>query len=829
MRQSRRALWEALAFSLIMLIVVATAIFGLCVTTESAALAGFRHYLVNLLLESSVAVDPQLHESIRRPEQLNDPDYSRAVEPLRRIRRAVPDVRYIYTLVMSDGQVHFVLDAAEPGAVTPSGRSEQSGVWEVYPELSDNLKRAMGLGGRPGIAIANQEPVTDAWGTFMSGFAPIRDPRGRQIGVIGIDVDASKLVARLNRLRREALTGLAPAGILIAVAGVLFYRVRRRGLADAHSVLESAAEANRTAQVLAEERRRLGEVIEGTNVGTWEWHAGKCGMSVSERIAQMTGHSLADLQQWELLQWRSLVHPDDSAGWERAVIASIADPNTVLVHEIRVRRADGNWLWLLIRGKVLQSDAQDRPALFAGIAVDISDRKALEMALIDSAQRDRLTGLPNRSVFMERLAGALTRVRNGEQPACAVLFFDFDRFKQINDTLGHEAGDELLRQIAGRLQTAMRAEERHARKLEGDVLSRFGGDEFLVLVNDLRSCDEAVRVAERLLNVLVPSYNILGHEVHSSASVGIVTTDRCQGSAEEFVRNADVAMYEAKRAGRGCSVVFSEAMHERLTRHLAIETSLRRAIGTDQLYVEYQPVVDLESGRRRSVEVSVCWNHPSLGAIAASEFVPIAAESGLLVVIGQWAIRQACRAMVAWRADDADSAPDTVSINLCRAQIACGDRFVEHIVATLEAYELAPAHLQIEVSEREVMANRTQVGPLFAKLRRLGVKLAIDEFGAGHSSLSVLRSYPVDTVKIDDSFLTDLHGSHAGMAVMSATLTLIRNLGALSVATGVQHEAQVAILQSLGCHCAQGAYYGTSMPATRVIAATSTPRAELPL
>jgi diguanylate cyclase (GGDEF)-like protein len=665
-----------------MWVVVAAGIFGLWVTTERSAFTGFRQHLLNLAREASVAVDPELHERIRRPEQLNDPDYRRAVAPLRRIRGAVPDIWYLYTIVRSGGEVHFVLDAADPGSVSATGRADQSGVWEVYPHQSRNLDLVLGTDGWPGVPVADESPATDEWGTFMSGLVPLLDEHGRQFGAIGVDVDASKLLARLATARRRALLGLIPAGVLIAIVGVCFFRIRRRGLADAQSV-------------------------------------------------------------------------------------------------------------------------------------------------IDSAQRDKLTGLPNRTVFMEILERSLARVRERRQPACAVLFFDFDRFKQVNDTLGHEAGDELLRQIAGRLQTALRAGERGAAEFDGDMLSRFGGDEFLVLVNDLRTCEESVRVAERLLNALTPCYHVLGHEVHSTASVGIVTTDHCQGSAEEFVRNADVAMYEAKRAGRGCSVVFSEAMHARLTRHLAIETSLRRAIGTDQLLLEYLPTVALEDARRHSVAASPLWKHPTLGSIAASEFVPIAEECGLLVALGQWTIEEACKAMAGWRAKNARASPETVSVNICGSDVSLGDRFVEHVRRTLERCKLAPQHLQLELSERDVMRDRDEAGKFFGKLRRLGVKLALNEFGAGHSSLAVLRAIPVDMVKIDRSYLADLHGNHAGLAVISATLTLIRNLDMISVAQGVENETQVGILQSLGCHCAQGPLFGSPQAASRVIESVDSPHSRL--
>jgi diguanylate cyclase (GGDEF)-like protein len=409
---------------------------------------------------------------------------------------------------------------------------------------------------------------------------------------------------------------------------------------------------------------------------------------------------------------------------------------------------------------------------------------------------------------MESLERSLLRVREGQQRACAVLFFDFDRFKQVNDTLGHEAGDDLLRQITQRLQLALRSNKHPHSGFDVDLLSRFGGDEFLVLLNGLHTRDELVRVAERMLNALTPSYHVLGHEVHSTASVGIVTTEQCQGNAEEFVRNADVAMYEAKRAGRGCSVVFSEAMHARLTRHLAIETCLRRAIGTDQLFLEFQPVVDLTTGRRTSMVATPRWNHPALGQIAASEFVPIAEESGLLVALGQWTMEEACKAMAEWQAQHPNNSPDTVSVKIFKTDILQSERFSEHLRITLTRFGLPAASLQLEVSEQDVVSQREGVRRLSHELRRLGVQLALTEFGAGHSSLSVLRGIAVDTVKIDSSHLIELHGNHAALAVLGATLALIRNLGLTSVADGVENETQVAILQSLGCQCAQGIMFG---------------------
>ena len=797
--------------SALMLMVVGAAILGLWLSSRQAAFEGLREYLTELAREAATTIDPVLHEQIRRPEQLNDADYTRAVAPLRRLRHAVPTVHYAYTVVRVGDTIHFVLDAADPDVRTPSGHPDQSGVWEVYPQRSEAMWQSLGDGQTQGVATASTEIATDEWGTFMSGFAPIRDSRGQQIGAVGLDVDASVFAARLAGFRNRALLGLAPAGVLIAVFGVLFYRVRRRGLADADAALASASAALRSAEVLDTERRRLREVIEGTNVGTWEWGSHTRLVTVSDRTEVLLGYAPGELGKLNSARLRILIHAEDYGRLKRVIGESLRSSGSFFSHEFRIKHAFGQWTWILARGKVLRARGDRRPQLIAGIVMDVSALKEMESALIKAAQQDRLTGLPNRTVFMQHLDAALARVRSGQQSGCAVLFFDFDRFKVINDTLGHEAGDELLRQIARRLKAALRVGDLCPDEAGANLISRFGGDEFLILINDLRAPGDAVRVAERLLNALAPGYSIFDHEVHSMASVGIVTGDQCGGSAEEAVRNADVAMYEAKRAGRGCSVVFSEAMHERMTRHLAIETSLRRAIGSNELYLAYEPVIELQSGRRRYVEAILRWNHPTLGAIAPHEFLPIAADSGLMGALGPWMLDEACRALAHWRRQDSERAPAKISLSISHSELARVDRFIEQVRGTLRSTALPAQCLQIEVSEREVMRDIESVRRLLTELQRQGVKLALRDFGAGHCSLSVLRELPFDTVKIDRAFTRDLQVGHAGLAVIGATLTLIRNLGRLSVADGVEDAAQVAILQVLGCDCGQGALFGEAV------------------
>jgi diguanylate cyclase (GGDEF)-like protein/PAS domain S-box-containing protein len=455
------------------------------------------------------------------------------------------------------------------------------------------------------------------------------------------------------------------------------------------------------------------------------------------------------------------------------------------------------------------------------IVQDISQRKAMESKLVDAAQHDKLTGLANRATFMEKLDKAVLRVRAGQQPLFAVLFLDFDRFKLVNDTLGHDAGDELLRQISRRLQRELRASDTLADTETGNVVSRFGGDEFLLLINDLKLTSDAMRIADRLLGALAPRYEILGSEVHSTASIGIVTSEEAYGSAEDVVRDADVAMYEAKRAGRACSVLFSHAMQTRLTRHVSIETNLRRAIGTEEIFLVYQPIVELATGKLVSTEALVRWNHPTLGVISPGEFVPIAEETNLIVALGQWVQRTACQAMAAWRREDPLRAPKTISVNVSRAELALGPRLLEQIQGTLAEFQLPAGCLQLEVTEREMMRNPEAFHQLMHDLQGMGVRMAMDDFGTGTSSLGYLRSYPFDTIKIDGSFMRDLTRSGDVLAVVHATINLVENLGMASLAECVEEPAQVAILQSLGCRYAQGYFFSAPVGAELLLDAVN--------
>jgi diguanylate cyclase (GGDEF)-like protein len=687
-----RAWWEALAVSAVALVVVGAGILGLWVTSNGTIRDNYHQYLIGLAQTAASMVDPALQSRIRRPEQINGPDYTRAVAPLRRMQASVADVHYIYTVVQDHSQVRFVLDASVPG-IGENGVENQSGVWEIYEERDPAMLLALGNGRTPGIAAATNVPFSDKWGTFMTGWAPIFDAAGAQIGAVGVDVDAHVYAARVAAAPRWALLGLSPACILIVVLGVAYYRVRLRSLSDVQAAIAAEAE-----------------------------------------------------------------------------------------------------------------------------------RRAMEADLVLAARQDKLTGLPNRAQFMEHLQKAVDRVRADGQAVISVLFIDFDRFKLTNETLGHTSGDELLRQIALRLRSGLRATDVMGGDSACNMVGRFGGDEFLVLLNDLNTARDACLVAERLLKSLAAVYSIFGCEVQSTASIGIVTLEQCPVSAEEIVRNADVAMYVAKRSGGGCAVVFDDAMQTRVTRHLAIETNLGKAIGSSELYLVFQPIVDLESGQMSSVEALVRWNHPVMGPISPNEFIPIAEEYHLIIAIGQWVLREACLAMVEWRRADPERAPKSIGVNVSRAELALGSLFLEQTRDTLASVGLPPACLTLEVTEREVMRNPEACLELMRQLRQLGVRLAMDDFGTGTSSLGLMRDYPFDTIKIDRSFVQDLIPNRDALAVTHATIALIANLGMASLAEGVEESAQVAVLQSLGCRYAQGYFFSRPVRANRLLDALESNR-----
>ncbi len=479
---------------------------------------------------------------------------------------------------------------------------------------------------------------------------------------------------------------------------------------------------------------------------------------------------------------------------------------------------DGSEYWLELDLQPLFEDGGPVRG-FVTVGTDITERRRLQEQLRSSARTDALTGLPNRAVVLDRVQRALSHAQRHPGYGFAVLFMDFDRFKQVNDTLGHAAGDELLRQIGRRIEDTLRPGDAVARVAsEVHTAARLGGDEFVVVLEGVRSADEARLVAERLLEVLARPYQLGSHTVQSSASIGIVAADRTadlgKHTADDVLRDADTAMYEAKRGGRGRCVMFDTAMHERVVRALETENDLRRALRDGELFVVYQPVVEMASGGAVGVEALVRWRHPTRGVVPPVEFIALAEECGLIDAIGQQVLQAACRQFARWRSELGALAPREMAVNLSRAQLKMPG-LVPEVRWVLEQNGMQPQELQFEVTE-SLAAQDERVQATLRELKALGVRLALDDFGTGYSSLACLHQLPVDTVKIDRSFVSHAETVEYHRVLIEATIRVAQTLGMTTVAEGIETAGQAALMARLRCDRGQGYLFAKPLPAAEL-------------
>jgi diguanylate cyclase (GGDEF)-like protein/PAS domain S-box-containing protein len=423
----------------------------------------------------------------------------------------------------------------------------------------------------------------------------------------------------------------------------------------------------------------------------------------------------------------------------------------------------------------------------------------LEEALADYkvlATTDRLTGLPNRGVFVERLYEMMNAAKNGDMKF-AVLFFDFDRFKVINDSLGHEVGDELLCDIAKIFNHELRSV---------DLAARFGGDEFVVILGGLKEWDDAIVTGQRLLELFAEPHELSGHQVVSTASIGIVTNERTYTDPGEMIRDADVAMFKAKDSGKNTMVVFNQAMHEEAMDRLVIESGIREALEKNQFRLMYQPIVVLETGVLKGFEALIRWDHPERGLIGPDSFISIAEDTGLINEIGEWILHEAGAQIREWNDKFGMHKKLSMNANVSKRQLLAPD-FMEKLIACQDQYDLNHCEFQIEITESVIVDSRSNVIPLLNAIREQGIPIVMDDFGTGVSSLSTLHSYPIDVLKIDQSFIRVLDGDRSLLAVVTAIAALADNLGIRTVAEGVESVDIIGALQSVGCTWGQGYHF----------------------
>ncbi len=434
----------------------------------------------------------------------------------------------------------------------------------------------------------------------------------------------------------------------------------------------------------------------------------------------------------------------------------------------------------------------------------ILERQSLLNELTRAARIDTLTGLPNRALLLDRLARAIERSERLPWYNFALLFVDFDRFKLVNDSLGHDMGDALLREIAARLSGMLRPSDSISRDVSGNTLSRLGGDEFVVLLDGIAEPGDATRIAERVLDVMNQPYQISGHRVLSTASVGVVCSGPQYTTAEEMLRDADTAMYEAKARGKARAIMFDPAMQQSVQERVELENEMRDAIGTDQFRLVYQPIVSLEDGRLHGVEALVRWHHPTRGLISPVTFIPIAEETHLVLPLSEWILDHACQQFMRWHREHADRCPAYISVNLSRVQLT-ESGLVDQVMSTLERAGMKPGQLQLEVTESEIMRNPVAAVELLTALREHGVRLAMDDFGTGYSSLCCLHEFPFDVLKIDRSFINNLvQGRKDFVALVHAVISLAGTLGMRCVAEGIEEHDQLAVLKGMDCEYGQG-------------------------
>lgn len=550
------------------------------------------------------------------------------------------------------------------------------------------------------------------------------------------------------------------------------------------------------------QRVLLEMTVDAAGVGTWQWDMRSGEYLVNERLISMLGYRPGEFAlRGNVLD--DLIHPEDAEPRHQALQMHLANPDVPFRSEQRLRRPDGEWATVLSCGTVIERSDNGRPRRMAGLHFDMTEQMQMQAMLRHAARTDGLTQLPNRAAVFDRVQQVLQRAASQPAFGYAVLFMDFDRFKQVNDTLGHAVGDELLRQIANRLRNALRVGDlvSHAPRYE-HTAGRIGGDEFVVVLEQVRGRDDACAVARRLLESLAEPYRIGPHVVHSTASIGIVTSEQATNDANTVMRDADTAMYEAKRTGRGRYVVFDPSMHERVARSLGIENDLRLALERDELFVVYQPVVDLGGAGGTAVEALARWNHPSRGLVSPAEFIPVAEDSGLIVEVGRLVLAAACRQFMAWRQQLGDKAPVSVAVNLSPVQLR-HPTLLDDVQACLRATGIQPRQLQLEVTE-SLAAQDELARARLRELKALGLGLSLDDFGTGYSSLACLHQLPVDTVKIDRSFVSHAETSEYHRALIEATIRVAQTLGMSTVAEGIETDGQAALMAELQCGRGQG-------------------------
>ena len=564
------------------------------------------------------------------------------------------------------------------------------------------------------------------------------------------------------------------------------------------SQIESSESALKEAlSSLQESDDRYALAARGANDGLWDWNLITGQIYFSPRWNHMLGYTVSE--DWSDPEaWFSHIHTIDRDR-VRAEIASHREVKTPeFASEYRMRHKSGGYIWMLSRGIAIR-DPSGKAIRMAGSQTDITEGKI----------SDPLTKIPNRLYLVDRIESAIETA--GQQDATfAVLFVDLDQFKLVNDSLGHAAGDELLIDVAGRLRASIRTSSRPG-GYGKSVVARVGGDEFAILLDHIQHEAEPAIVAVRILERLSEPFHLEGRRMFVSASIGIALS-HASASPEDLLSNADTAMYSAKGNGKGRYEYFDEAMRERIVNRFEIETGLRKAIDENQLVLHYQPIISTVGDRICGFEALVRWNHPQRGMIPPGEFIPVAEESDLIVLLGRWVLHESCRQMAEWHRSFPGVSALTVNVNVSSRQL-CDSHLIADVELALAESGLDPSCLALEVTESSIMSNAEQTLATLDRLRAMNVRLEIDDFGTGYSSLSYLQRLPFGTLKIDRSFIRDLSAGSGSLDIAKAIVEMAHSLRLDVIAEGVETDEQLGLLRGLGCNYVQGYLFSKPVPA----------------
>ena len=603
--------------------------------------------------------------------------------------------------------------------------------------------------------------------------------RGIPLGVLSVD----------NRTTHRSFSA-ADEAKLLSLADYASVALENAGLYE--KAQQEITERHRVEEALRQSQERYSLAVEGSKDGIWDWDMKTQQVYYSSRWKMMLGYMEEEISS-SVNEWFNRVYIEDRSALSEAIRAHIRGETNHLENEHRLRHKDGRYRWYLARGLV-HHDQQKIALRMAGSLTDITERKLAEEKLIHDARHDALTNLLNRTTIVDQLRMAMDRLERRPDYLFAVLFIDLDRFKDINDSFGHSVGDQLVVAVGRLIKEIIRPT---------DSVARLGGDEYVILLEDIRDVTDATRVAERIRKELRIQDLLYGRQLYVTASIGIVLSTSGYTNPEDLLRDADIAMYRAKANGRDAFEIFDPDMREKIMSRLNLETELRKAIDREEFTVFYQPILSLKDENFLGFEALVRWKHPDRGLVSPGEFIPVAEETGLIIKMDRWVLKQACKQVLSWQQEIPGLPPIHLSVNMSSKQIFQPD-WLEYLDSILIETGMNPEYLNLEITESAVMENHLRTIETLNALRERGIEVQVDDFGIGYSSLGYLSRFSLGALKIDQSFVRTLDQDAANTKIIQAIIMLTHGLGLHVCAEGVETSTQLDRLYDLDCEYVQG-------------------------